>query len=66
MESRIITDPKKFDSQPYIKGTEVLVSMIAEDIEKGLTVDEILSHYAELTREDISAAYSYYLTGSEL
>ncbi len=66
MSSRIISDPKKFDSQPYIKGTEVLVSMIAEDIEKGFTIDEILSHYSELTRDDVSAAYSYYLTGSEL
>ncbi len=66
MGKRIVSDPKKFDSEPYIEGTEVLVSVIFSDIEAGYTVDEILDRHPNLTREDVSAAYSYYLTGSEL
>lgn len=66
MSQRIVSDPKKFDSEPHIRGTEVMISMISKDIEEGLTVDEILDRYSELTKEDVSAAYSYYLTGTEL
>ena len=66
MSNRIIIDPKKFDSEPHINGTEVLVSMISKDIEEGLTVNEILDRYSELTRDDVSAAYSFYLTGMEV
>jgi uncharacterized protein (DUF433 family) len=66
MSNRVISDPKKFDSEPFIKGTDVMISMISKDIEEGLTVDEILERYTELTKEDVSAAYSYYLTGTEL
>ncbi|MCB1180003.1 MAG: DUF433 domain-containing protein [Leptospiraceae bacterium] len=66
MGKRIIVDPKKFDSEPYINGTQVLVSMISSDIEQGLTIDEIMERYGEITKEDISAAYSFYLTGSEV
>lgn len=63
MNSRITIDPAICHGKPVIKNTRVLVSNILSDLATGLTFDEIISNYPNITKEDIKAALEF---GSEL
>jgi uncharacterized protein (DUF433 family) len=52
---RIVIDPKVAVGKPVIKGTRLTVQYILGLLAHGSTVDEILTEYPGLTREDISA-----------
>lgn len=45
--------------KPRIAGTRVTVQVILELLAAGETIDELLSEYDELEREDIYAALEY-------
>lgn len=63
MNNRIIIDPNICHGKPVIKNTRVLVSNILADLADGLTVNQILENYPNITEEDIRAALEF---GSEL
>ena len=63
MNERIIIDPKICHGKPTIKNTRVLISNILADLADGLTVNEIIKNYPNITGEDIKAALQF---GSEL
>jgi len=52
----IITDPKICHGKPVFKGTRVLVSDVLEMLAEGLSIDEILEEYPQLSREMILEA----------
>ncbi|MEB3859794.1 MAG: DUF433 domain-containing protein [Desulfurococcales archaeon] len=52
----IISDPRICHGKPVFKGTRILVSDILEMIAEGMTVDEILEEYPQLSREMILEA----------
>jgi uncharacterized protein (DUF433 family) len=56
---RIVVDPNVYLGEPYIKGTERPVSLIVQLTEAGMSPDEIVAAYSELTIEDIEAALAY-------
>lgn len=56
---RITVDPNVCFGKPCIRGTRIWVSLILDFLAEGLSADEILARYPQLTREDISAALSY-------
>lgn len=56
---RIVVDPNILLGIPHIKGTERPVNMIIDLVEAGLSYDEIIAAYPELTKEDIEAALAY-------
>lgn len=60
---RIWIDPKRCGGKPCIRGHRIWVSLILDNLAEGVTVDEILASYPELTREDIQACLAY---GSEM
>ena len=52
---RITSDPAKCGGQPCIRGMRITVNDILEYLASGMTEEEILSDFSELTREDIQA-----------
>jgi len=56
---RISVDPNICFGKPCIKGTRLWVSLILDFMAGGMTIDEILAEYPQLTVDDIRAALAY-------
>jgi uncharacterized protein (DUF433 family) len=56
---RISINPQVCFGKPCIKGTRIWVSLILDQLAGGLTIDELLTNYPHLVREDILAAIAY-------
>jgi uncharacterized protein (DUF433 family) len=59
LAERITTDPNICHGKPCIRGLRYPVEMILELLSSGMTIEEILSDYEDLEREDILAALSF-------
>ena len=57
--NRIVIDPRVHHGEPCVKGTRIPVSIILGSLADGMTVDEILHAYPQLTEEDVRAALAY-------
>lgn len=55
---RIVCDPHIHHGEPCIRGTRVAVAVIVGSL-ADLTIDELLTQYPQLKREDIQAALLY-------
>ena len=62
-EDRIIIDPEIRHGKPVIKDTRVLISNILADLAQGLSFDQVIENYPNISSEDIKAALEF---GSEL
>ncbi len=58
-QDRITVDPDIHHGDPCIKGTRVPVSMIVGSLADGMTADEVIAEYPQLTREDVAASLAY-------
>ena len=56
---RITLDSDKCFGKPCIRGLRMPVASILSYLSSGMTIDEILSEWPELEREDIYEALSY-------
>ncbi|MCL6614146.1 MAG: DUF433 domain-containing protein [Firmicutes bacterium] len=56
---RITVDPNICFGKPCINGTRIWVSLILDFLADGMTPQEIIAEYPELTVEDIRAAIAY-------
>jgi uncharacterized protein (DUF433 family) len=56
---RIEIDPEVMLGKPVIRGTRITVEIILEKIAAGFSVEEILSDYPRLSRDDVLAAVTY-------
>ncbi|MBV9659030.1 MAG: DUF433 domain-containing protein [Verrucomicrobia bacterium] len=57
---QIITiEPGKRSGKPCIRGLRITVQDVLEYLAGGMTVDEILADFSELTREDIRACLAF-------
>jgi uncharacterized protein (DUF433 family) len=57
---RISVDPNVCHGQPCIKGTRIMVYLILELLESGLSSDQIIrEYYPQLTKQDIEARLHY-------
>ncbi len=59
MENLIESNPKIMFGKPVIKGTRITVELILEKIGSGESVDDILSSYPHLKREQILACVKF-------
>ena len=59
VESRITIDPLVCHGKPCIRGLRYPVENILEWLAGGMTIDEIISDYPDLERDDILAAMGY-------
>jgi uncharacterized protein (DUF433 family) len=57
--SKIAVDPKLCAGKPCIRGTRILVSVLLDALEEGLTPNEVAVQYPPLTTEDVRAAIAY-------
>lgn len=55
----ITVDPQIHHGEPCIAGTRVPVTMIVGSLADGMTMDEVLQEYPQLTRESLRAALAY-------
>ena len=59
MNNRITYNPKIFGGKPIIKGTRISVEFILELLASGMTHEEIVGEYPQLTKKDILAVLNY-------
>ena len=59
MNPLITTNPDICHGKPCIRGLRYPVESVLEWLASGMTVDDILSDYEDLNREDILAVLSY-------
>lgn len=66
-KEQIVIDPQIMVGKPIIKGTRITVDAIIRRLAEGMTLNEILEDYPNLTREDVRAALEYcvYLINGE-
>ncbi len=57
LKTRIVIDPKIMVGKPIIKGTRIPVDAIIKRVAEGMTTEEILEDYPNITREDVKAVY---------
>jgi uncharacterized protein (DUF433 family) len=57
--SRITIEPGKRGGKPCIRGLRITVSEVLEYMASGMSEDEILRDFPDLTREDIRACLAF-------
>jgi uncharacterized protein (DUF433 family) len=57
--SIILIEPGKRSGKPCIRGLRITVQDILEYLAGGMTEDQILEDFSELTREDIKACLAF-------
>ncbi len=60
-KDRIEISEEILTGKPVIKGTRIAVEFIIELLANGVTMEDILANYPQLTKEDIFAAREYHL-----
>jgi len=55
----ISVDPNICFGKPCIRGTRIWVSLILDFLASGITIDELIEEYPQLTQESIRAAIAY-------
>jgi uncharacterized protein (DUF433 family) len=58
-EHIITVEPDKRSGKPCIRGMRITVYDVLEYLASGMTEDEILADFSELTREDIKACLAF-------
>jgi uncharacterized protein (DUF433 family) len=57
--SRITVNPNVCFGKPCIRGRRIWVSLVLDFLASGMTMEEILEDYPDLTRDDILACIAY-------
>jgi uncharacterized protein (DUF433 family) len=55
MTDIVVRDPEILGGRPVFRGTRVPVEVLFENLEDGLTLDEIVASYPSLNRADLVA-----------
>jgi uncharacterized protein (DUF433 family) len=55
MANVIVRDPDILGGRPVFRGTRVPVEVLFENLEDGLSIDEIIEAYPSLNKEDVIA-----------
>ena len=58
-QERISVDPAIRSGKPHVKGTRITVYDILEYLAGGMSEDEFLADFPDLTREDIRASLAF-------
>ena len=56
---RVTVDPKAAGGKPCIRNTRICISIILDALAEGLTAEQVIDHYPQLTLDDIHAALVY-------
>jgi uncharacterized protein (DUF433 family) len=58
-QERIVVDPKVLVGKPLIKGTRLSVEFILDLLANDWTIEQVISEYPQLEREDVMAVLKY-------
>ncbi len=58
-QERIVVDPKVLVGKPLIRGTRLSVEFILDLLANDWTIEQVLSEYSQLVREDVMAVLKY-------
>jgi len=58
-QERIIVDPEIMHGKPVINGTRIPVYVVLNLLAGGMSEEEVLKEYPDLTRDDILACLEY-------
>lgn len=56
---RVSVDPGVCGGKPCISGTRIDIAIILDGLAEGLTPEQLIDHFPQLTKEDIQAALAY-------
>ena len=56
---RITVDSGVCGGKPCIRGTRINIGVVLDGLAEGLTPEQIIDHYPQLTLDDIRAALAY-------
>jgi uncharacterized protein (DUF433 family) len=56
---RIVSDPEILVGKPTIKGTRISVELLLDRMADGWSMDDLLTSYPHITREDVLAALAF-------
>jgi uncharacterized protein (DUF433 family) len=56
---RISIEPDVCGGKPCIRGTRIYIAIILDALAEGLTPEQVIDHYPQLTLDDIHAALAY-------
>ena len=56
---RVTVDPAICGGQPCIRDTRIYIAVVLDGLAEGLTPEQILDHYPQLSPDDIRAALAY-------
>ena len=59
IEQRIVRNPEILLGKPVIRGTRIPVYIILELVAAGLSIEQIVDDYPDLTELDVRAAVAY-------
>jgi uncharacterized protein (DUF433 family) len=57
--ARVSVEPGVCGGRPCIRGTRIPIAVILDGLAEGLTTEQVIDHYPQLTVEDIRAALAY-------
>jgi len=57
--NRVTTNPDVCGGRPCIRDTRIEIAVVLDGLAEGLTIEEIIDHYPQLTREDVLATLAY-------
>lgn len=57
--TNIIRDPNILGGKPTVKGTRISVNFILEELAAGVSIEDLLEGYPQLTREHVQEALAY-------
>lgn len=58
-QSRVVIDPAIRAGKPCIRGTRITVYDVLEYLAGGMTEDDVLRDFPDLTRDDVRASLSF-------
>lgn len=56
---RVTVNPHVCHGEPCIRGLRIMVSSIINSLKGGMSYDDLMLRYPDLTRDDIDAAVTY-------
>lgn len=59
MLDRVSADPNICGGKPCVRGTRIYIAIILDSLAEGLTPEQIIEQYPQLTLDDIHAALAY-------
>ncbi len=59
MLDRVSVDPNICGGKPCVRGTRIYIAIILDSLAEGLTPEQIIEQYPQLTLDDIHAALAY-------